>query len=183
MERKLEEIYSEFYLARCQKKLKDWGAPLDGWFCKEIIDVREDDEEAPLATCELCDCSKVRFVHVMDHLLYFEELRVGCICAGVMQGNILAAKERENLMKNRSKRRKNFLKKKWNQKYGGYYRKQFWLVYKHKLLEIKVDSENKHFVSCNQCKPVCSYKGKPIDNFCTAVYAAFDLADPVDEIL
>ena len=61
----MEEIYSEFYLAKCQKRLKEWRAPLDGWYCKKIIDVREDDEEAPLATCELCDCSKVRFIHVM----------------------------------------------------------------------------------------------------------------------
>lgn len=182
MERKLEEIYSEFYLARCQKKLKDWGAPLDGWFCKEIIDVREDDEEAPLATCELCDCSKVRFVHVMDHMLYFEELRVGCICAGVMQGNILAAKERENLMKNRSKRRKNFLKKKWNEVAPMGALHTYRRVYKGIGILISIYPGNRYLVIGNHSS-TDKYKGSLINNFRTAVYAAFDLIDPVEEIL
>ena len=72
------------YYARCINELKKWGAPLDGWRCIGVEDVREDDPEADLFECELCGCSNVRFVHVMDHDLYFEEVRVGCICAGVM---------------------------------------------------------------------------------------------------
>ena len=79
------------YYARCINELKKWGAPLDGWRCIGVEDVREDDPEADLFECELCGCSNVRFVHVMDHDLYFEEVRVGCICAGVMEGDILKA--------------------------------------------------------------------------------------------
>ena len=55
------------YFARCQKILREWGAPLSGWHCQGVYDVREDDMEAPLHTCELCGCRKVRFVHVMRH--------------------------------------------------------------------------------------------------------------------
>ena len=74
---------------------------MERWYCLEVIDVREDDPEAPLWTCELCGCDRVRFVHVMDNPLYFEPVRVGCICAGIMEGNILAAEERERQMRNR----------------------------------------------------------------------------------
>lgn len=42
------------YFARCQKILREWGAPLSGWHCQGVYDVREDDMEAPLHTCELC---------------------------------------------------------------------------------------------------------------------------------
>ena len=45
----------------------------------------------------------------MVHEDYFDVVIVGCICAGIMEGDILRAKERDRLMKNRSKRRKNFI--------------------------------------------------------------------------
>lgn len=182
----MESNCNESHLAKCLQRLKEWGAPLEDWRCVGLIDMCEgDDPDDPpsFATCELCDCCKVRYVHVMDHPLYFEEVRVGCICAGIMESDELAAKERERLMRNRSKRRKNYLKKQWIEKDGGCYQRQFCLIYKDLLLEIKVNSRNLHFVSCNGGKPVCSYKGRPIDNFYSAVYAAFDLADPMEDIL
>ena len=182
MERKLEEIYSEFYLAKCQKRLKEWRAPLDGWYCKKIIDVREDDEEAPLATCELCDCSKVRFIHVMDHKLYFEEICVGCICAGVMQGDILAAKERERQMKNRAKRRKNFVAGEWKETASMGALRTYTRMHRGQRIWISVYPGNRHYVRCNE-KSISRYKGRPIRDFYSAVYAAFDLADPVEELL
>lgn len=187
MENNLNESeLSEAYLAKCLRRLKEWGAPLEDWRCVDLIDMCEgDDEDAPpaFAKCDLCDCHKVRYVHVMDHPLYFEEVRVGCVCAGIMEGDVLAAKERERLMKNRSQRRKNYLKKQWIKKDGGCYRKRLCLIYKDHLLEIKVNSRNLHFVSFNGGQPVCTYKDRPIDNFYSAVYAAFDLADPVEDIL
>ena len=59
------------YYARCIRQLKEWGAPVTGWRCVDIIDVREDDRNAPLSTCELCGCADVRYEHVMDNDLYF----------------------------------------------------------------------------------------------------------------
>lgn len=41
------------YLAKCLRRLKEWGAPLHGWYCADVVDVREDDPEAPLSECEL----------------------------------------------------------------------------------------------------------------------------------
>ena len=132
------------YFARSQKILREWGAPLSGWHCQEVYDVREDDMEAPLHTCELCGCRKVRFVHVMRHPDYFEDVAVGCICAGVMEGDILAARERERLMRSRR-----------NPKHLG--------------------------VKCRG-KCIWTYKGKPIRNFLSAAYAAFNLVDPIPEV-
>ncbi len=161
------------YLARCLKSLKDWGAPLEGWYCLEVIDVREDDPEAPLWTCELCGCDRVRFVHVMDNPLYFEPVRVGCICAGIMEGNILAAEERERQMRNRAKRRRNFVTKQWRQNWRGcWYR-----MYRKKALTIMKRDDGSYIVSAGDSL-ARTYKGRPIRDFCSAVYAAFDLADP-----
>lgn len=80
----------EKYIAKCRKTLKSWDAPLKNWNCVKLID-----EEEPVFICELCGCKKVRFVHVMEHKDYFERVSVGCICAGIMEGNLMAAQERE----------------------------------------------------------------------------------------
>lgn len=49
------------YQNRCTKQLKEWGAPLEGWYCENVVDVKgdeddwdEEDDGAGLATCELC---------------------------------------------------------------------------------------------------------------------------------
>lgn len=103
------------YQNRCTKQLKEWGAPLAGWYCESVVDVKGDeddwdeednedneDNEAGLATCELCGCERVRFLHVMGNPDYFEEVNVGCICAGIMEGDIPAAVERDREMRNRA---------------------------------------------------------------------------------
>jgi len=92
----------------CLKKLKSWNAPLDGWYCEEVIDTGDAYE-----ICELCGCSSVRYVHVMHHDDYFESIEVGCICAGIMEGDIMAAQERERQIKNRTNRKKTFIDKTW----------------------------------------------------------------------
>ena len=112
------------YVRRCQKRLQEWGAPLSGWYCDYIYDVADEEEDPDhidLFTCELCDCSQVRFVHVMRHDEYFETVSVGCICAGIMEGDILAARERERLMKNRAKRKRNFPHRQWRKNWYGNY--------------------------------------------------------------
>ena len=62
-----KDIPDKIYLARCLRQLKEWGAPLDGWYCTGIIDVHEDDYDAPLSACELCGCVHVRYEHVMEN--------------------------------------------------------------------------------------------------------------------
>lgn len=58
---------NEAYISRCVRSLKAMGLPLDGWRCKEVVDVKEEDKDADLATCSLCGCSKVRYLHIMEH--------------------------------------------------------------------------------------------------------------------
>ncbi len=165
------------YIARCHKTLKDWGAPLDGWVISSTYDRLE--EKAELFTCELCGCNRVRIVHVMKHEYYFERVSVGCICAGIMEGDILAAKERDRLMKNRAKRRERFPRRKWIKLSDG----SFILYYRGSRVIINRISpqRERYFISCNS-KTAYHDKGKLITNFISAAYAAFDLADPVEEI-
>lgn len=103
----MNEKIDEKYASRCIKKLEKIGAPLEGWICKEIVNEEE------LGLCELCGCSQVRFKHIMEHPDFYIDLHVGCICAGIMEGNILEAKRRERKRKNYVNRKKNFMKKKW----------------------------------------------------------------------
>lgn len=102
---------SKGYIARCLKTLKELGLPTDGWYCSGVIDYGVDDR-----TCNLCGCKKVRYQHVMDNpSVICPTLEVGCICAGIMEGDILAAEERERTLKNREKRKRYFFKKiRWN---------------------------------------------------------------------
>ncbi|WKY46031.1 hypothetical protein Q5O14_08025 [Eubacteriaceae bacterium ES2] len=162
----------EKYLAKCHKKLKEWNAPQDNWYCVELID----GEDANF-TCELCGYEGVRYIHVMEHDAYFEKLYVGCICAGVMEGDILMAKERDRKMKNRAKRKQNFPRKKWKMSRGGGY----YVKYHDKYVFIN-HTDNGYNCACNG-KRTSKYHEKPIDNFLTACYAAFDLADPIEEAM
>lgn len=165
------------HLAKCIRQLKDWGAPLHGWYCENIIDVREDDPEAPLSQCELCGCAKVRYEHVMVHDQYFEPVTVGCICAGIMEGDILKAKERGWLMRNRSKRKKNFIQRPWRQSNENVQYRTY------RGREIVIINHSGSYAVHMGVKAALTYNGKPIQDFLSAVYAAFDLADPVEEIL
>lgn len=169
--------YGEAYIARCHRTLTEWGAPLDDWFVTNTYDCLEEANE--LFTCELCGCTQVRIVHVMEHLHYFERISVGCICAGIMEGDILAAKERERMVKNRAKRRKNYLKRIWEQTPYGV----SLMRYRGEMLQIcKSKIHPNQFVVCCSKKSTRCHKGKPITDFCSAIHAAFDLIDPVEEI-
>lgn len=169
------EVYSESYKSRCIKRLKEWNAPVSDWECINMYDAFGDDEEGGLFTCELCQCPQVRFVHVMRHSEYFEDIHVGCICAGIMAGNILAAQERDRAMRNRVKRKQNYLKRKWRLRANG----NRILNYKNQLITI-MPSRFGHSgfgVLCGG-QSMWRYQGKEIGNFLTAVHAAFDLVDP-----
>ena len=114
----------------------------------------------------------------MDNALYFEPVRVGCICAGVMEGDVLAAKERERRMRNRAKRRRTFVKHKWEHPRSGlWYR-----VYHGQELMI-TEYSGAYYVQMGQgqrARMTSKYKGRPIRDLYSAFYAAFDLVDPKD---
>lgn len=102
--------YDEKYLRKCHKRLRELGAPLENWSCTEV----EDGETADFI-CELCGCDRVRFIHVMAHADYDGVLQVGCVCAGYMEGDLIAAKERDDAARRKSSRRANFRKKVWTE--------------------------------------------------------------------
>ena len=97
-----------------------------------------------------------------------------------MECDILAAKARENEMKNRAKRKRNFPQRKWKQtQRGGFYTK-----YRGTPVFI-----NRSYYNENQFGVYVDgtaywlYKGKPITSFLSAVYAAFEIVDPVEGIM
>lgn len=180
---------SDRYIKRCHRTLKSLGAPLTGWFCIRTYDVKEEgwnadtgnladfDDAVGLFKCELCGCEQVRFVHVMHHEKYFEDISVGCICAGVMEDDILAAAERERVMRNRYNRKKNYLKLEWCASWDGNHT----LQYKGKQISIiRNQFDNGGLGIVYRGKSEWCYKDKKIKNFLTAVHAAFDIADPLE---
>jgi len=81
-------------------KWSDPRVPTRGWECINIEDLEE-----PAAICEMCETTEIRYVHVMHHPEYPDTLDCGCICAGHMQGDPVAAREREANIKRRGARR------------------------------------------------------------------------------
>jgi len=62
----------------------------------------------------MCEWQEVRYVHTMEHDDYPDLLEVGCDCAGRMEEDRKRARRRERVLKNRGRRRANWLSsKKW----------------------------------------------------------------------
>jgi hypothetical protein len=73
--------------------------PHKGWVCDRIVDT-----ESATSICEMCEVTTIRFVHFMQHPEYPDELRCGCICAGHMEGDLVAAQNRESALKRCNRR-------------------------------------------------------------------------------
>jgi len=84
------------------------GVPHRGWQCVDIEDLGE-----PGLECEMCESQIIRYVHHMEHPNYQKVLQVGCICAGHMEGDLVAAQTREASMRSRTSKRKRWLSRKW----------------------------------------------------------------------
>lgn len=84
------------------------GVPHKGWMCEVIEDLGEGAHQ-----CEMCETARPRFVHVMTHPDYPDELRVGCQCAGRMAEDYSAAKQREARARSFSLRRSRWLGRAW----------------------------------------------------------------------
>jgi hypothetical protein len=78
--------------------------PHKGWHCADVEDLQEDGSERTMI-CEMCEVMEIRYVHHMEHPCG-HRLRVGCICAGHMEGDVARAKGREQAFKRRAGRRK-----------------------------------------------------------------------------
>lgn len=84
------------------------GVPHRGWVCVDIEDLGE-----PSTECEMCEAQTIRYVHYMEHPNYPQVLQVGCVCAGHMEGNVAASREREATMRSRAGKRSRWLTRRW----------------------------------------------------------------------
>jgi hypothetical protein len=97
-----------YYFENRRGKWSDKDVPHKGWKCIDIEDLGE-----PSLTCEMCEFQEIRYVHYMKHPGYKDILKVGCICAGNMEENLLHARKRDEFMRSRSSKRKRWLSRQW----------------------------------------------------------------------
>lgn len=91
------------------------GVPKRGWRCVGIEDLGE-----PSETCEMCERLVIRYVHEMVNDRYPASLRVGCVCAGNMEENLIAARERDDSMRSRADKKKRWLNRRWKTSAAGH---------------------------------------------------------------
>jgi len=82
----------------------DPSVPKDGWICVGISDLG-----APVGLCGMCKKQAIRYAHHMIHPLYPRQIDAGCVCAGRMEGDVVASKRREAELKSREARRRTFI--------------------------------------------------------------------------
>jgi hypothetical protein len=97
----------------------DPGVPHKGWTCESTDDLRDDDPDAELATCEMCKVQQIRYVHRMSHPDFIGELEVGCVCAEKMEEDYVNPRRREGKLRSRAARRSKWLKRKWRRSARG----------------------------------------------------------------
>ena len=170
----MESQISEAYVKRCYRRLRELGAPLVGWFCENVID-----EENATFTCDLCGCTQVRYVHVMRHRDYMGSISVGCVCAGVMEGDLMAAKERERVARNRSQRRMKFIKNGWTPKNSGVFVKRYHGE-TYRIMRSRFHDEQ--YGVWWEGKWCWRCQGQPILSFGKAAAALYHIIDPPQEV-
>lgn len=84
------------------------SVPHKGWHCVDVEDLG-----APQQECEMCESQTIRYVHHMEHPDYPDALAVGCVCAGHMEGSLMAARHREASMRSRTAKRARWLSRTW----------------------------------------------------------------------
>lgn len=109
----VEEAALKKQLADSENLWKRDDVPKTGWVCEGVTDLG-----APDGICQMCGYQIIRYVHHMYHSAW-GHIDAGCICAGKMEGNIDAAKQREREMKNKSHRKEKFLNRKWKTSRNG----------------------------------------------------------------
>jgi hypothetical protein len=80
------------------------GVPHKGWSCIGFEDLGQ-----PELVCDMCERQEIRYVHYMEHPDYPETLSCGCICAGHMEEDVVAAQRRESRAHSSRQRRARWL--------------------------------------------------------------------------
>jgi hypothetical protein len=156
--------------------------PHKGWTCVDMIDLGEDSEDMDFESrkmelyeeCEMCNHEGIRYVHIMEHPKYEGQLRVGCTCAEKMEDEYVSPQKREKDLKNRHKRKMNFLKRSWECRSNG----NIVLKYKGKYITIMNSNyDQSDFGVVYHGTSIWKYNGKKIKDIKTAKLVAFDIFD------
>ena len=75
--------------------------PHDSWFCCGVTDLGR----GSTMLCQMCGRQHIRYVHHMQHAAYPHIIDAGRVCAGWMEGDPVAAQDRERLLQAKAKRR------------------------------------------------------------------------------
>jgi hypothetical protein len=99
-----------------ENQWKQQGFPHKGWTLLDVIDVREDgqsEEETDYETFMMCGNEKIRYVHIVEHKEIAKEFRVDYNCASKLTEDYINPEKREKELRNRAKKRINWVKIKW----------------------------------------------------------------------
>lgn len=156
------------------------GVPHKGWSCIGMEDLGEDLEHLDADSrkdyyerCEMCNNEGIRYVHIMKHEEYPDELRVGQQCAVKMENDYANPKERETALRNKTNRRLNFLRKSWTKNAKG----NHILKYKGHHITIMPSRYGKGFGVAFGSAFTWEYNGQKIPNMEKAILVAFEIFD------
>ena len=169
-----KNVIPYFVYTRMNPLCKELGFPHKGWKLENVIDLGEDcfsSDEIVYENCEFCGHEQIRYVHIISHPDYNRCVRVGCDCAEQLTTDYDNPKKREDELRRKANRRKNFLKQEWKETTNGNYT----LKYKGERVTIKCGRYSWSVVLNGTW--VNKYKGKPFFDFETACFAAFELFD------
>lgn len=156
------------------------GIPHKGWKEMGIEDLGEDLEsgdDVEYEQCEMCGQEKIRYVHILQHPNFNGELRVGCVCAERMTDDYINPQKTERELKNRLNRKKNFMRREWQERNQG----KYVLRYKGENITIMKSKFGAGWGVLYGGQSVFRYNNRRIDDFHTARLIAFDLFDEQHE--
>ena len=151
--------------------------PHKGWTEIGMEDLGENTEfgeEIMYEECQMCGNERIRYVHIMTHPKVNREFRVGCICASKMADDYVNPQKKERDLKNRVKRKQNFMRKEWklNPRTGNMV-----LKYKGEHITIMKSKYGSGWGVIYAGNSIWEYNGKKIRDFETAKLVAFNLFD------
>ncbi len=157
-------------LARLKDTENLWrrdDVPHSGWICTGFTDLG-----APVGVCEMCGHQIIRYAHHMVHPQY-RPIVAGCYCAGRMEGNVEAARERERDLKNRLARQESFLKREWRRSKNG---NQYLRIRGHVLVLYKLTNGGGWKYAIDS-----TFAGGVFDSREKAILAAFQAFDKLEK--
>lgn len=119
----------------------------------------------------------IRYVHILQHPNFNGELRVGCVCAERMTDDYINPQKTERELKNRLNRKKNFMRREWQERNQG----KYVLRYKGENITIMKSKFGAGWGVLYGGQSVFRYNNRRIDDFHTARLIAFDLFDEQHE--